>query len=392
MGEAVTTTAPDGTFLLAGVELGSRELRARHGAEIAAFEERARPVTIFDGGTDVGDIALPSALGLTATGHTKTVDLAWSPAAADGFVDYQLFRDWQPEVSQTNDYRIHTSSDPLDTAFVDGANHDGTIAPEQTLYYRIVSRDTDGGRAASAVTEGHTPEWDQTVFSEHWELEVDSAFTGQGAIGGLAWDGTALWLAYRTPVGDYYDPDIITLVRRDLATGATLASFTYDDLYADLAGLAWDGSSLWLGYYATGQSGLHEIDPSTGDVLATFAMPEWTYDIDWDGSHLVLISAFATASVLDPTSGAVLATHDVPFANATRGIACRDGHLWTISWTNDDIAILGADGVQVGYAHTDLYDTLGWWYESGLKMTFVGDRLALAVEGSVYLLDPVAVP
>jgi hypothetical protein len=121
-------------------------------------------------------------------------------------------------------------------------------------------------------------------------------------------------------------------------------------------------------------------------VLSSLALPQGTVDIDWDGSHLLIADTWDHIDVVDPSTGAAVDEYVTPFLTTTqRGVTWRDGHLWVITWTNDDIAILDADGVHIGLAHTDLYE-LGWWYESGLFMTFAGDQLALVIEDRVYLL------
>jgi outer membrane protein assembly factor BamB len=182
----------------------------------------------------------------------------------------------------------------------------------------------------------------------------------------------------------------VTLVRRDLTTGAETTAVTITDLYAEPRGLAWDGTALWLATHATGQSVIRRY-ATDGTLLATFAAPDWTTDLAWDGAHVVVANTWNEIEVLDPTTGAVVDAFTTPFEHSTqRGVTARDGQLWTTSWSNDDVAILDGEGAHVAVARVQTGDT-DWGFESGVFLTFAGDRLVLAADDRVYLLAPIAV-
>jgi hypothetical protein len=130
---------------------------------------------------------------------------------------------------------------------------------------------------------------------------------------------------------------------------------------------------------------MKQIDVTTGAVLQTLALPDGTTDLDWDGSHVLVADVRDHVVALDPDTGAAAASYDTPFLAAERGIAWKDGHLWAVSWTNDDLAIIDGSNVHIGLARTDL-DAASWWYESGLFMAFADDQLAMVAEDRVYLL------
>jgi hypothetical protein len=105
-------------------------------------------------------------------------------------------------------------------------------------------------------------------------------------------------------------------------------------------GLCWDGTSLWSNNFTDGA--LHEVDPRTGAVLATYrgnGLPPNPEGLTWDGEHLwtcdwqsgrIYKLAKTAAGV------AVVAAHDKPAgAGSTVRLAWDGGHLWLATWYSE---------------------------------------------------------
>jgi hypothetical protein len=106
---------------------------------------------------------------------------------------------------------------------------------------------------------------------------VESAFGWS-----LAWDGKYLWRSKHAGAGD--------LVKISPETGEILTAFENPGIAQD-RGIAFDGHSLWVNDFT--QKKVFEIDPSTGNISSSFAIPEMgsgSSGIAWDGEYLYLIN------------------------------------------------------------------------------------------------------
>ena len=84
---------------------------------------------------------------------------------------------------------------------------------------------------------------------------------GRGADSGLAWAEGTLW------VGQYRDRKIHQI---DPATGAILRTIESNRF---VTGVTWVDGELWHGTWEGDESDLRRVDPRTGEVLETLAMP-----------------------------------------------------------------------------------------------------------------------
>ncbi len=92
--------------------------------------------------------------------------------------------------------------------------------------------------------------------------------------GGLAWDGTCLWISDHITMRAY---------RVDPGTGAVIRSIPLPGTYPN--GLAWDGSALW--YAESDRDTIYKLDPSNGAVLLSFPSPgPGPSGLEFDGSCL----------------------------------------------------------------------------------------------------------
>jgi hypothetical protein len=119
-------------------------------------------------------------------------------------------------------------------------------------------------------------------------------------IGGLAWDGAALWCL----------PEESGLIQRiDPVDGTVLSSIpapSYGARNPAGADLAWDGTSLWHVDYATDL--LYRLDPATGEVQSSFPTPgALPAGLGWFQGTLVMADASLDRVLLiDPSDGSVL--------------------------------------------------------------------------------------
>lgn len=156
---------------------------------------------------------------------------------------------------------------------------------------------------------------------------VRKSIPGQG-YAGLTWDGEALWHAYFAAT---------TIYRLDPTDGRVLHSFAAPRTgqpQSGPMGLAWDGEALWTSDHV---STLFRIDARDGAVLARFDVPgtrahgiTWFQNRIWyadtDGKQLY---------AMDPASGAILQSVAVPEGTEPHGLT-NDGECLWLSDTQKD--------------------------------------------------------
>jgi glutamine cyclotransferase len=87
-------------------------------------------------------------------------------------------------------------------------------------------------------------------------------------------------------------------------------------------GVTYDGSRVW---FASG-GGLKALDPSSGAVVRTLDVP-CDAGTAWDGQHLFQIAGDRIQKI-DPATGAVLSTIPAPGGGGDSGLAWSEGTLW----------------------------------------------------------------
>lgn len=148
----------------------------------------------------------------------------------------------------------------------------------------------------------------------------------------LAWDGEQMWTV---------DEQNKKLHSLNAQTGAITKSLEVK--ISKPKGLAFDGRHLWVGDSETMK--LHAINVETGKTTRTIPIQvpkekgiKAFEDIAWDGKHLwTAISAGFSSSYnqIDPKTGEI--TRSI-FADCNpRGIAIRDGVLWSVCYNGDKL-------------------------------------------------------
>lgn len=90
----------------------------------------------------------------------------------------------------------------------------------------------------------------------------------------------------------------------------------------DVAGVSFDGRHVWF----ASSNGLNALDPESGAIVGTLDVPA-DAGTAFDGKHLFQI-AEAVIRKIDPASGAVLATIPAPGNGGDSGLAWAEGTLW----------------------------------------------------------------
>lgn len=177
-----------------------------------------------------------------------------------------------------------------------------------------------------------------------YHLSVARSVAAEGEIRGVDADQNgALWIAYATD-GNYMQnvKPVVTLVHWDPSTRQRLATFTYNDLWSPVSGVALVHGSLWLNYEdITADAVIRTIDPASGAITSSFgttgielsAMASDRALISNDGVDVIDASTggveqeFSSATVVDPSD-----MGGISFSGTQQGIAWRPGEIWVASW------------------------------------------------------------
>ena len=142
-------------------------------------------------------------------------------------------------------------------------------------------------------------------------------FPGVSQVGGVTFDGAAVWIA----VGD-------RLCAVDPQSGEILRAL---NLPAH-AGTAFDGQHL---YQIAGET-IQKVDPASGRVVATVPTPAggasgmaWAEGRLWVGQHRA-----RKIHMIDPDNGAILRT--LESNRFVTGVTWVDGDLWHATWENEE--------------------------------------------------------
>jgi len=199
--------------------------------------------------------------------------------------------------------------------------------------------------------------------------------TGQGQsqapTGALGIAGAADGVWFLVP-GD----DAFTLIELDPGLGSELHRLVVDAPAQTEAGLAWDGQALWVG--VAGEQAWR-IDPATGAVLTTVAVPAGTHDLAWDGARLLAAEEVAGIDAIDPATGQVVESLPVRQQDVVSAVAFHDSETWTASPTNP-LLVYDPTGTLMATATSDAIHGLG----GDEQLTFVGETLYLLRGGQVY--------
>jgi transglutaminase-like putative cysteine protease len=145
---------------------------------------------------------------------------------------------------------------------------------------------------------------------------------------GIAWTGSALWVADRK-ADLFYEIDPVS--------GRTLREIESPGWFP--SGLAWDGSLLWS--TDPGSGAIYATDPETGQTVKTLESPTpGPTGIAWNGANLWICDN-STDMILniDPADGTTIVSFRAP-ATDPRSIVFGGGYLWCSDRIRDCIYMI----------------------------------------------------
>ncbi|HSD87494.1 MAG TPA: hypothetical protein VLB44_08260 [Kofleriaceae bacterium] len=229
-----------------------------------------------------------------------------------------------------------------------------------------------------------------TPPTSNFVLTQTKAIAGELPVVGIDSDRAGgVWVAYRKPTTSYYENADVHVVHLD-ADGTKLTDWLYQDEYTLVAGIAYDGTALWLNYNSNTSADnnhVRKIDATTGDTLTGFATEAGIVDVSIRADTLLLSRAWNEIVTLDDSSGGELARTPIDaFMYSTQlGIAAWGDRTWIASRASKELALVDAAGKVIGHGSTTLladfnYDNIKLsWDGSGLIMAFHNQIIWLSV-------------
>jgi len=223
-----------------------------------------------------------------------------------------------------------------------------------------------------------------------YRIAVDHTVGAEGEIHGVDSDGQGnLWIAYWVDGNRQQNVlPVTTLVHWNPTTRERLATFTYDDLWAEASGLALVDGELWLNYEDdSSDTVLRVIDPTAGTIVRTLG----TTGIElaaMSSGRTLLTRGYDEVDVIDATSGGTEASITTSFTDGTQqGIAWRPGEIWVGGWFSP-AEIYDEHGALLGTV--DAADLRAEAAYPMHHLAFDGDLLLLGVAGQLtwYRITP----
>src|SRR5574341_1078000 len=161
------------------------------------------------------------------------------------------------------------------------------------------------------------------ISSFNFEL-VDSCAAPCPVPAGLAWDGTNLW------IGEALGGSLHEVTTSGAEVGEISTSL------GGVAGLTWDGNYHWA--IGLSDQSINQLN-SNGQVINSFSAPagDLITGLGWDGTNLWLCGSFLNKIYQVSTSGTILQTFDGPGLSATDLEWQGNSYLWVADLVTDRI-------------------------------------------------------
>ena len=274
-----------------------------------------------------------------------------------------------------------------------------TLASGCSLYYdRPHTEPGDPGASLpdAGAPDGNDPFPDAAIGSGAPLVEV-KAIAGEHTVAGVDSDRAGgIWIVYRDQDGGYYTNADVWVTHLD-PTGAKLSEWYYNDDYTQIAGIAYDGTSLWVNYNNEGGTGnyhLRQLDPATGATIGTFATISGLMDITANGhGELYLSYLWSQIIAIDSTTGAIdsrTANPAIPDAGIQHGIAydSSNGALWISAAYSNQILQVTPDGALAGTWTAPVLDDSLQTEAPGLELAWDGTHVLLVHDNEIIWLQP----
>jgi hypothetical protein len=162
---------------------------------------------------------------------------------------------------------------------------------------------------------------------------------------GVTFDGSQLWL-----LGGGVDAETSRLVRYDETHHEVTREVVLDNLAevpgALVGGIAWDGTSIWIA--VTGNlNKLVVVDPLTGAITRTLGSPTMhgPADLSFDGTSLWIGNGDDQVFAMDTSTGSITASLTTTEAFVrNHGVATRTGQVLVSGLFGEGLALFSHDG------------------------------------------------
>ncbi len=391
-----TISGSEGEFTLDDIAEGYYRLTSRLEFDDFSYVENSMDINL-SANLELPTVRLPAPVELYQPIEVTwtTATLHWSPSSGPDFQTYDLYRyESHPDYGNAG-ILVFSSDSAADTTFHHDLSVDGRPSPEDAGYYRIFVTSNPAKISASNILRVTTNRWEnEHNFSVNYQINVVAEFTGLGeTISGVDFDGEYLWILLYSPIGGYYDPDLINLVKFDPETEEVVQEFEYTDEYTSSPSLAWDGTYLWVNYFDSGRSNLKikKIDPTDGSIVITYATIGGIQDISSDGQRLFRTFNYDRIDVITTDGLDIIAEFESPYGPysigwGAFGISYRPGEIWLTSKWENEFAILDESGNHIGVVYADLLAE-SQSYNSHLHLCFMSEYLVLTKNSVVYILE-----
>ncbi len=198
---------------------------------------------------------------------------------------------------------------------------------------------SDGGSDGSDDGSG-------SGFPDLYTLTVDHSVAAEHAIAGVDSDGVGnLWMVYSAPGTPY---PTVSVVHWNPLSDERLATFTYDDIFSPVSGIAVVGAELWLSYrdVSEGDAVTRVIDSTDGSIVRTMGITG--VDLAAMGTDRVLVSPGDDdeVQVAQTSDGGIVQTMGTAVWGGTQqGVAWRPGEIWTCGWASPMVILDENDNV-----------------------------------------------
>ncbi len=226
-------------------------------------------------------------------------------------------------------------------------------------------------------------------LSGQFELTTVRSMRGELPIAGIDSDGAGgLWIAYSLKTGDYYANDDVRVVHMDAAWNK-VTEFRFHDEFADVIGLAFDGTSIWLNH-SGGNNYMRKIDSTTGEVIGSFATETGVVDLDVHDGELRMSVLWDQVVGLDARTGGESwrAKNYLESGGSQRGIASMDDRRVWVATLSNQIYLLDPKGHTLGAGTHHLLDGDSWTSDVGMFLAWDGRYVIAVADNEISWLEP----
>ena len=211
--------------------------------------------------------------------------------------------------------------------WVSEVNGDDVLSTDRQLYRFDAS--TGGGMQALGFDDASAfgcafdgeNVWFKNVMGDLAKIRASDATVlgrfpiGDDPLGGIAFDGTDLWVV---------NANDVTLSRVRTSDGMVLGTYSLGSASVDPRGIAFDGEYLWIALY--NWSRVVRVDPSTPGRTELFNVGPGSLDLAFDGAHIWLTHPNDNlVTKLAASDGSIVGTYPT---NAPNRIAFDGVNVW----------------------------------------------------------------